>query len=158
MLVRSDVEKIFESSLSTTVLAQTYGVSTNTIRSIKRRRSHTQWTSHLLVPGIARKSNRHILDDETVWAIYKFTGNTKDLKYRFGISKKVAMNIKFQITYSSVTQGLGPPGELKVHKLTWDDVCTIRASNLGSAVLAGLFGVSTSTVNNIIAGRTRTLK
>lgn len=158
MLSRPDVEQIFQSTMSTAWLAKAYRVSTNTIRSIKRRRTHSEWTKHILAPGVAPNTNRKVLDDATVWAIYKFTGNTKDLKQQFGISKKVAMNIKFQITYSSITQGLGPPGELKVHKLTWDDVCTIRASNLGSSVLAELFGVSTGTVNNIISGRTRNLK
>lgn len=158
MLSRLDVEHIFQSTMSTVQLAAMYQVSTNTIRSIKRRKSHMDWTKHFLVPGVPAQTNRKILDDSTVWAIYKFEGNTRELKQKFGVSKRVAMNIKFKITYASVTEGLGFPGEMKVHKLSWDDVCTIRASNLNTQILADLFGVSSSTVNNIIAGRTRNLK
>lgn len=158
MLTQADVEFIFQSTMTTSQLAHAYSVSSNTIRSIKRRRTYTAYTSKFLVAGSPKLTNRKILDDATVWAIYKFEGNTLQLKQKFGVSKRVAMNIKFKLTYSSVTEGIGYPGEMKVHKLSWDDVCTIRASNLASSVLAELFGVSVGTVNNIMAGRTRKLK
>jgi len=159
MRLKSDqIIQIYLSNLSTMELAMTYGVSTNTIRSIKRKRSHIDITGQLqLFPG-RPKGNRHILDDQTVLDIYEATGTTRWFKEQFGVSKSVVQNIKFGRTYQAVTEGLGVPGEIRVHSLTWDDVCTIRASRLPTQTLVELFGVSAGTINNIKTGRTRSFK
>jgi hypothetical protein len=158
-LTTQEILDIFFAPESTAILAAVFGVSENTVRSIKRRRSHANITGQLsFFPGKA-KSNRHILDDTTVCEIYQFSGSIKQLKKRFGISKAVANNIKFRYTYREVTESINElPGEIKLHKLSWDDVCTIRASNVETEVLAEIFNVSKSTINNIRSGRTRLLK
>lgn len=157
-LTPTQVFEIFVSEEKTVLLAAAYGVSESTIRSIKRRRSHPDQTGQFsLLPGRSR-CNRHILDDATVEAIYYFSGSIKELKARFGVSKIVANNIKFGLTYKEVTEGLGFPGELKIHNLSWDDVCTIRSTVMDSASLAEIFGVSKGTINNIRSGRTRRMK
>lgn len=158
MLSDKQVEDIFLSEDKTADIAARHGISTNSVRAIKRRETHQDVTRLFPQPGRHMSTNRPILDDATVRAIYEFTGNPQELKAKFGISKRVAMNIKFRITYSGHSGITGLPGEIKLYKLTWDDVCTIRASSLSSAVLAELFGVSKSTINNIRSGRTRTLK
>ena len=157
MLSQTDVEHIFQSTMTTLQLSSMYGVSTNTIRSIKRRRTHTSITDKFALVGKAN-SNRAILPDQVVREIFLFSGNSIQLKSKFGVSKKVAMNIKFGYTYSSVTSSLGYPGEIRVHKLTWDDVCTIRASSMSAQILSELFDVSVGTINNIRTGRTRKFK
>lgn len=157
MLSQRQVEEIYVSPLRTSILAAIYGVSTHTIRAIKRQQTHASVTAGL-VRGEYTRGNRRILDDATVIEIYKFSGTPKELFEKYRVSKKVAMNIKFGFTYSSVTAGLGFPGEFRLHKLTWDDVCSIRAVNGHTGWLSDTFGVSESTIRNIIAGRTRTLK
>lgn len=158
-LTEYEIAMIFITEEPTRVLAAKYKVSTHTIRNIKRRRVHTDVTGqYSLFPKSKRQGNRHILPDEDVLYIYRYAGSLSRLKLKYGISKRVAMNIKFRHTYVGVTENEGPPGELRVHKLTWDDVCSIRGSLLESSVLAELFGVTKSTINNIRAGRTRKLK
>lgn len=158
-LSTQDVLDIFDSPESTEMLALAYDVSTNTIRSIKRRRSHRHITTQIETSAGKSRGNRHILDDQTVRRIYHFSGTIKELKNTFGVSKSVANNIKFRYTYREVTEGInGAPGELKLHKLSWDDVCSIRAVTVPSDVVALMYGVSVGTINNIRNGRTRVLK
>ena len=159
-LTQGEVIEIFTSTQSTSMLSALYSVSTNTIRSIKRRRSYIGITQRYdLLPTVPKLSSKKpILDDHTIQEIFYFSGTIRELKDRFGISKKVANNIKFGITYSSVTVEFDNPGELKIHSLSWDDVCSIRASSLSSFTLSLLFKVSVSTIANIKAGRTRKFK
>lgn len=157
-LTKSQVDEIFLSDKPTAALAQEYGVSTFTIRAIKRGRIHGDITGQYELLPTQPKTHRKILSDNLVRAIYEFSGTVRSLKLLFGVSKNVANNIKFGYTYKSITENLGVPGELRLHSLTWDDVCTIRASNLETKVLASLFGVSVGTINNIRSGRTRQFK
>jgi hypothetical protein len=158
-LSSNQVLEIFLSSESTAMLGLSYSVSESTIRAIKRKKSHADITGQLsLFPGRPLQSNRLILTDSQVLEIYKFSGTIAQLRAYFGISKRVATNIKFGHTYRSITRDLGVPGELRLHSLTWDDVCTIRASTLESSILAQLFFVTRGTINNIRSGRTRAFK
>lgn len=157
-LNETQVIEIFLSEETTALLAAIYGVSTFTIRAIKRGHTRGDITGQLSFLPVQPKSRRPILSDEMVKGIFRYTGSLKTLKSLYGVSKSVANNIKFRHTYQSITEGLGDPGELRIHSLTWDDVCTIRASSLQSSVLADLFFVSPATINNIRAGRTRQFK
>lgn len=162
-LSEQQVIEIFSSSESTSIIAAIYGVSTNTVRSIKRRHTYREITQQReLFPNPQRvKTKKPILDDETVIEIYKFSGSISALKQNFGVSKKVAQNIKFGFTYRSITEEIRntcPPGEIKLHSLTWDDVCAIRASSLSQSILASLFNVSNTTISNIKLEKTRKFK
>ena len=152
------ITDIFLSDKPTAELAEQYGVSTNTIRGIKRQRTHGNVTGQLNLLPTPTRSRRHILSDQTVRDIYNFTGSVAELKEKFGVSKQVATNIKFRLTYESVTEFLGDPGEIIIHGLTWDNVCAIRASSLPVFHIASIFRVSEGTVRNIQQGRTRRFK
>jgi len=157
-LTDDQIVEIYLSSDPTAKLAADYGVSTFTIRSVKKGRTRGDITGQYLMFPVQPRSHRKILTDDMVKEIYEFTGTLAQLNAIYGISKSVANNIKFGRTYASVTAQLGPPGELRLHSLTWDDVCTIRASTMETKLLASLFNVSESTVRNIRAGRTRQFK
>lgn len=157
-LTPEQVFEIFISDELTSLLAVRHGVSTSTVRAIKRRRSHPGVTGQYeLIPGRSR-SNRYVLDDKTVREIYLASGTPKWFKSKFGVSKRVVSNIKFRQTYLGVTEDLGIPGEIQLYSLTWDDVCTIRASSLHTTELSQMFGVTRETINNIKSGRTRRMK
>jgi IS30 family transposase len=158
-LTDSQVLFAYVADLPTSEIATILNVSTHTIRGIKRGTYHNGLVRSVTAgpPGKA-KSRRHILSQDDILFIYRFSGTLRDLKQAVGVSKRVAMNIKFRQTYSRVTANEGAPGELRIHKLTWDDVCAIRGSSLSSSVLSQLFFVTVGTINNIKAGRTRALK
>jgi hypothetical protein len=162
-LSEQQVIEIFLSEEPTSIIAAVYGLSTNSVRSIKRRHTYQEITQQReLFPSVQKvKTRKPILDDDTVIAIYKFTGSISKLKEKFGVSKKVAQNIKFGFTYRSITEeirNIRPPGEIKLHSLTWDDVCAIRASSLSQSILASLFNVSNTTISNIKLEKTRKFK
>lgn len=95
------------------------------------------------------------LDNDTVMKIYYFSGTAAEIQEKFGCSLRVARRIKFGQTYGDVTQYLDDPGEIRLHSLTWDDVCEIRASDQPASYFCKKYGITKETVYNIRNEKTR---
>lgn len=95
------------------------------------------------------------LDKDTVKQLYYFSGTAAEIKEKFGCSVRVAKRIKFGQTYEEITQFFDSPGEIKLHKLTWDDVCDIRGSDYPASHYCQKYGITKETVYNIRNGKTR---
>lgn len=98
------------------------------------------------------------LKPQLVKDIYFFTGTAQEITEKFKVSVRVAKRIKYGQTYIDVTYPFGTAGEIKIHKLTWDDVCEIRASDLPSKDLANKFKITKESIYNIKNGKTRKYK
>lgn len=152
----SDVRDIFLSCDKTTTLAKKYSVSTSTIKDIKRQTYYKNITDNLGPPGYHQTLRRIPINDETVKDIFYFSGTAKDFKTKFNCSLQVARNIKFGVTYQKITAALpGEAGEIKIHKLTWDDICDIRESDEPIKNIAEQYGITKETVYNIRNEKTR---
>jgi hypothetical protein len=98
------------------------------------------------------------LTPDIVEQIYFFTGSPKELYEKFGCSIRVAKRIKYGESYTEITQYFDDAGEIVIHKLTWDDVCFIRGSDLSASHLASQYKVTKETIYNILNGKTRIYK
>lgn len=98
------------------------------------------------------------LPSSIVEQIYKFSGTLSEIQDKFGCSARVAKRIKLGETYFELTQFFESPGEIRLHQLTWDDICDIRASDESAPFVAKQFGITKETVYNIRNGKTRKYK
>lgn len=156
MLNVNQIIQIYLSCASIGYLAEQFNVSSRTILNIKHKRTHKKLLDKIDIPCGKPINNKHLLDDETVKAIYEFSGTIQDLKNAFGVSPSVAKNIKNHRTYIGVTDGLTNPGEIISYGLAWSDILSIRKASGTLNEIAKTYGISKTTVWNIKNRVTRT--
>lgn len=98
------------------------------------------------------------LSNKIVSDVYFFTGTVQEINKKFGVSARVAKRIKYGQTYTDITFSFGEAGEIKIHKLTWDNICDIRSSDESASNIAKKYGITKETVYNIKNGKTRKYK
>lgn len=153
---QDQVIEIYYSTDKTADIATKFQVSTGTIKDIKRKTYYRSITENFGPPGYHSSLKRIPLSDDIIKEIYYFSGTAKDFKEKFNCSVSVARNIKFGKTYSRVTLPLiGEAGEIKIHNLTWDEICEIRSSDDSCAKLGKQYKVHPETIRNIRNGKTR---
>ena len=158
-LTCQQVLEIYRSEQAISEIVEYYSISASQVLSIKRRKSYIDILDDVQEPaGRDPNSSRVYLTDQQVRDVFLYTGSVKDFKEVFGISIQIARSIKNRLRYKDVTCDLGDPGEIKLHKLTWDDVVNIRQSLKSEAELAKQYGVHPETVINIKLRKTRRFK
>ena len=158
-LTDEQVILIYYSSDTAHQIQQQYNVGNDTIYGIKNQRYYRNITKYITeLPGTCSGSNGRFIPNEIIVAIFLFSGTAKEYKDKFNVGIQVVKNIKFRYTYKNITQHLSDFGEIRVNKLTWNEVCSIRASDLSTKSLAEQYNISGETVRNIQSNKTRTFK
>lgn len=158
-ITKDQVLEIYYSCDSTKDLSERFSISSPQILGIKRKRYHKNILKDIQEPpGFNHNARRKPLTDETVKEIFIFSGTIKQFKEKFDISITAVRNIKNRITYENITKNMENPGEIIIHKFTWDQVREIYISKESAKILAERYNVSTTTIYDIRNGKTRNWK
>lgn len=155
-LTAEQVIEIYHSTEKTADVAKKYNVGCGQVTSIKRKMSYKKPLAEITEPpGVHPSCRRVPLSKETIIAIFLDTATPTEFKQKYNVGVSVVRRIKNRQTYRSVTKNLQGPGQIIIHKLSPEDVFTIRNSKEKTEPLAKKYGVHKETIRNIKSARTR---
>ena len=144
--------EIAKSSSPRKELAKQYGVSKETIRSIKLRKNYQHVTKDIEIVATIKRSRK--LTDQQVREIAASGESANSIAKHYGVTIKTIINIKQGITYREVTKDMNINNQYNQRKLTDEQVLEVYHSNKTCATLSEEYNLCASTISLIKRGKT----
>lgn len=159
-LTEQAVINIYHISDTIENLCKTYNISKGQIIGIKRKIYYRDITDSIRSqPGqiLGQKINRTLFTIDDIRNIYLEKGDFKYFLDNYLASRQVVKNIKLRKTFAKITENLGAPGELKINKLSKEDIIVIRQTNESNKKIAEQYNLNPETIRKIKKGLSRKL-